>query len=553
MRFIFVTGGVVSSLGKGIAASALAALLKARGFTVRMRKFDPYLNVDPGTMSPYQHGEVFVTEDGAETDLDLGHYERFTDVNCTRADNVTTGRLYSLVIAKERRGDYLGATVQVIPHITDAIKEFISSDLGDKEQEPDFVIIEIGGTVGDIEGLPYLEAIRQFRNEIGAEHALFLHLTLLPYIPAAGEIKTKPSQHSVKELLSVGIQPDILLCRSSHPLSEESRKKLALFCNMRPERVIAALDVDTIYEVPLNYHEEGLDEEVLKFFHIDPNKHPLQLQKWQDVVQRIHHPKDAVTIAIVGKYSSFLDAYKSLLEAITHAGIIHEVRVNIKWVDAETLESMNENSISETFKDIQGVLVPGGFGIRGAEGKILAIKYARTHKIPFFGICFGLQMAIVEAARNILNLKEASSTEFGPCKDPVIALLTEWQRGENMEKREESQDLGGTMRLGTYPCALKDSSLASKIYHNQKEISERHRHRWEVNPHYITQLESAGVIFSGISPNGKLVEIIERKEHPFFIAVQFHPELKSRPFNVHPLFASFIEAVLLYKKSHPQQ
>lgn len=552
MRFIFVTGGVVSSLGKGIAASALAALLKARGFTIRMRKFDPYLNVDPGTMSPYQHGEVFVTEDGAETDLDLGHYERFTEVNSTRADNVTTGRIYSLVIAKERRGDYLGATVQVIPHITDAIKELISNDLEDKDQQPDFVIIEIGGTVGDIESLPYLEAIRQFRNEVGPDHALFLHLTLLPYIPAAGEIKTKPSQHSVKELLSVGIQPDILLCRSSHAFSEDARKKLALFCNMRPERVIAALDVDTIYEVPLNYHTEGLDEEVLKFFHIDPKKHPLQLQKWQEIVQRINNPKEAVTIGIVGKYASFLDAYKSLLEAITHGGIAHETKVNIKWIDAESIESMDESSISDAFKDVHGILVPGGFGLRGAEGKILAIRYARSNNIPFFGICFGLQMAVVEAARNILGLQEASSTEFGPCKDPVIALLTEWQRGDSVEKRKDAQDLGGTMRLGTYPCTLKESSLAYKIYKNEKKIFERHRHRWEVNPYYISQLESAGVLFSGISPDGKLVEIIERKDHPFFIAVQFHPELKSRPFSVHPLFASFIEAALLYKKFHSQ-
>lgn len=547
MRFIFVTGGVVSSLGKGIAASALAALLKARGFTVRIRKFDPYLNVDPGTMSPYQHGEVFVTEDGAETDLDLGHYERFTGVNSTHSDNATTGRIYSLVIAKERHGDYLGATVQVIPHITDAIKDFITKDLETHNETPDFVIIEIGGTVGDIEGLPYLEAIRQLGNELSPDQALFIHLILLPYIPTTGEIKTKPAQHSVKELLSVGIQPDILLCRSSYPFSEEEQKKLALFCNVRPERVIPALDVNTIYEVPLNYHTEGLDKEVLSFFHIDPKKHPLQLQKWEEIVHRIQNPKESITIGVVGKYTSLLDAYKSLSEALMHAGIAHQVKVTLKWINAEDIETMEEASLSEIFKDTQGVLVPGAFGLRGAEGKIKAIQFARTHKIPFFGICFGLQMAIVEAARNILGLSEANSTEFGPCTDPVIALLTEWQRGKELEKRKESQDLGGTMRLGAYPCLLKENSLTQKIY-NTKEISERHRHRWEVNPHYIPQLESAGIVFSGVSPDNKLIEIIERPDHPFFIAVQFHPELKSRPFDVHPLFAAFIEAALAYKK-----
>ncbi len=544
-RFIFVTGGVVSSLGKGIAASSLASLLQARGFTVRLRKFDPYLNVDPGTMSPYQHGEVFVTDDGAETDLDLGHYERFTGVDCRKSDNITTGRIYSSVIAKERRGDYLGATVQVIPHITDEIKDFIKADL-DQSTPLDFLILEIGGTVGDIESLPFLEAIRQFSNEIGKSQTLFIHLTLLPYIQTAGEIKTKPSQHSVKELLSMGIQPDILLCRSNFHIPDEARKKLALFCNVKPECVISASDVDSIYQVPLNYHKEGFDDEVLKYFKINPNEHPLHLEQWEEIDQRIHHPKNRVKIAIVGKYSGFPDAYKSLLEALVHGGIANETKVSIEWVKSEDLET-ESLSLSDLFKDTDGILVPGGFGERGTEGKIRAIEYARIHAIPFLGICFGLQMAIVEAARNLLKLEDANSTEFGQCKNPVVALLTEWEKQGTKELRTGEDNLGGTMRLGTYPCKLAQGSLISRIYNGASLINERHRHRWEVNSLYKSQFESVGIHFSGESPDGKLPEIIERRDHPFFIGVQFHPELKSRPFNPHPLFKAFIKAAFTYK------
>ena len=549
-RFIFVTGGVVSSLGKGIAASSLAALLQARGFTVRLRKFDPYLNVDPGTMSPYQHGEVFVTEDGAETDLDLGHYERFTDVDCHQRDQITTGRIYSTVLAHERRGEYLGATVMVIPHITDAIKECIKADVIDSPDAPDFLIIEIGGTVGDIEGLPFLEAIRQFGNDMGKRHVLFIHLTLVPYIATANEIKTKPAQHSVKQLLSLGIQPDILLCRSSLPIPEDARKKLALFCNVKPECVIAALDVDTIYRVPLNYTKEGLDEEVLKYFNINPKNHPLNLSSWENIDNRIHHPKSTVQVSIVGKYYGFPDAYKSLLEALMHGGIANEVKVDIQWVDAESLETPDVN-LSEIFKETSGILVPGGFGFRGTPGKIKAIEYARVHRIPFLGICFGLQMAIIEAAQNLLHLKEAQSTEFGPTPHPVIALLTEWEKSGELEKRSSDDNLGGTMRLGSFPCVLQKNSKISEIYNHALEINERHRHRWEVNYSYKPQLESVGIIFSGMSPDGKLPEIIERKDHPFFIGVQFHPELKSRPFNPHPLFKAFIQATLLYHATLP--
>ncbi len=538
-RFIFITGGVVSSLGKGIAAAALGALLQCRGYKVRLRKLDPYINVDPGTMSPYQHGEVYVTDDGAETDLDLGHYERFTGVPARQSDNVTTGRIYSDVIARERRGDYLGATVQVIPHITDAIKQFVTSDLTDE----DFVLCEIGGTVGDIEGLPFLEAIRQLSNELGRNRALFVHLTLLPYIPAAGETKTKPTQHSVKELLSVGIQADIVLCRSDRPIPEESRRKLALFCNVRPERVIEALDVDTIYDVPLRYHEAGFDTEVLKRFGIEPGRESdVDLTAWQDIVQRIRAPEGEVSIAVVGKYTNLLDAYKSLNEALGHGGIANNVRVNLDWIESEIFES--DEAALHRLEGCNGILVPGGFGGRGAEGKISAVRFAREQHVPFFGICFGMQMAVIEAARNLAGIGDAGSTEFGPCQEPVVGLLTEWQRGNVVERRSVRDDLGGTMRLGAYPCVLTPGSRVAQTYGNRIEISERHRHRYEVNINYRERLEEAGLVFSGISPDGILPEIVEIPDHPWFVGVQFHPELKSKPFEPHPLFASFVRAAI---------
>jgi CTP synthase len=549
VRYIFVTGGVVSSLGKGIAASALAALLQARGFRVRLRKFDPYLNVDPGTMSPYQHGEVFVTEDGAETDLDLGHYERFTGVPARKSDSVTTGRVYSWVIARERKGDYLGATVQVIPHITDAIKEFMTSDIDENGQMVDFVLIEIGGTVGDIESLPYVEAIRQLGNELGRHKTLYIHLTLLPYIEMAGELKTKPAQHSVKELLSFGIQPDILLCRASCPIPEVAINKLSLFCNISENRIIPALDVSTIYQVPLNYHQEGLDLAVLEFFHLKPTDHPLNMKSWNEVTHRLLNPEKITNIAIVGKYTGFKDAYKSLIEALTHGGIAHHTKVQITWVDSELLEDMSAEDISKQFQGINGILVPGGFGVRGAEGKIKTIRFARESNVPFLGICFGMQMAVLEAARSLLNLKDANSTEFGPCENPVVALMTEWDKDGQKEARTQETDLGATMRLGSYPCKLEKDSLAFNIYGQKPIIHERHRHRWEVNQTYRKNLESVGVVFSGLSPDENLCEIIERSDHPFFIGVQFHPELKSRPFDVHPLFEAFIGATL----KHPVQ
>ncbi|HUC18002.1 MAG TPA: CTP synthase [Acetobacteraceae bacterium] len=535
-RFVFVTGGVVSSLGKGIATAALGALLQARGYTVRLRKLDPYLNVDPGTMSPYQHGEVFVTDDGAETDLDLGHYERFTGVAATRADNATTGRIYSEVIARERRGDYLGATVQVIPHITDAIKETILRDTGGV----DFALIEIGGTVGDIESLPFLEAIRQLGNELGPEGAMIVHLTLVPYIPSAGELKTKPTQHSVKELLNVGIQPHLLLCRCDRPIPPAERRKIALFCNVRPQAVIAALDAPTIYAVPLNYHEEGLDREVLQHFGLPVDRVP-DLSRWERIATAVRAPEGSVKIAVVGKYTNLLDSYKSLAEALAHGGIANRVRVDLDWVDSQVFEQ--PNAVAQ-LEGVHGILVPGGFGERGTEGKIAAVQFARERRVPFFGICFGMQMAVIEAARNLAGLDGASSTEFGPCLSPVVGLLTEWARGNEIERRAAGGNLGGTMRLGAYPAVLAEGSLVRNLYGGAERISERHRHRYEVNIRYRETLEDAGLRFSGISPDGVLPEIIEYPDHPWFIGVQYHPELKSKPFAPHPLFRGFVGAAV---------
>ncbi len=534
-RFIFVTGGVVSSLGKGLAAAALGALLQASGYKVRLRKLDPYLNVDPGTMSPTQHGEVFVTDDGAETDLDLGHYERFTGVSTRQGDNVTTGRVYSNVIAKERHGDYLGATVQVIPHVTDAIKEFVLAGLTDE----DFCICEIGGTVGDIESLPFLEAIRQLGNELGDERALFIHVTLLPYIKTAGELKTKPTQHSVKELLSVGIQPEILLCRTDRPIPEGERRKIALFCNIRQERVIAAQDVDSIYVVPINYHEQGFDEQVLRYFGLYNGKEP-DLSRWHEIVRRVREPEGKVNIAIVGKYTSLLDSYKSLNEALIHGGIANNTRVCINWIDSEVFE--RDDAINH-LEGVHGILVPGGFGERGTEGKIRAARFARERRIPYFGICFGMQMAVLEAARTLGGIPDATSSEFGKKGTPVVGLMTEWVKGNALETRSTTGDLGGTMRLGAYPCHLAEGSKVREIY-GQTDINERHRHRYEVNINYREQLEKAGLAFCGMSPDGQLPEMVERKDHPWFIGVQFHPELRSRPFAPHPLFSSFIAAAM---------
>jgi CTP synthase len=532
-KFIFVTGGVVSSLGKGIAAASLGALLQSRGYKVRLRKLDPYLNVDPGTMSPFQHGEVYVTEDGTETDLDLGHYERFTGVSARASDSTTTGKIYSSVLAKERRGDYLGATVQVVPHIIDEIKAFITADLTDE----DFVICEIGGTVGDIEGLPFLEAIRQLSNDLGRENTLFIHLTLLPYIATAGELKTKPTQHSVRDLLSFGIQPDILLCRSDRPIPEDAKHKLGLFCNVRPERVIEAKDIDTIYQVPMSYHQEGLDWQVCRYFGLKANN-DLDLSKWHTIVDRIRHPDGQINIAVVGKYVSLLDAYKSLSEALIHGGVANNVKVKLHWLDSDNLQNLQDELVG-----MQGILVPGGFGERGIEGKLKAIQIAREKKIPYLGICLGMQLAVIEAARNLLGLKEASSTEFGPTPAPIIGLMTEWMDGKSLQQRSQEGDLGGTMRLGAYRCKLQEGSLAHKIY-GSSSIYERHRHRYEVNTTYSNALESVGLHITGLSPDGQLPEIIERQDHPWFVAVQFHPELKSRPFDPHPLFVSFIAAAI---------
>ena len=538
-RFVFITGGVVSSLGKGLSAAALAALLQARGYRVRLRKLDPYINVDPGTMSPYQHGEVFVTDDGAETDLDLGHYERFTGVSSQSTDNITTGRIYSNVIARERRGDYLGGTVQVIPHVTDAIKEFITSNLSDE----DFVICEIGGTVGDIEGLPFLEAIRQLGNELDPGTSMFIHVTLVPFIGAAGELKTKPTQHSVKELLSVGIQPDLLLCRCEREIPADSRRKLALFCNVHESRVIQAEDVNTIYQVPITYHDQGFDTQVLKHFHVEEtaSTKELDLSRWTNVVKAIVNPEGEVNIAIVGKYTNLIDAYKSLNEALTHGGIANKVTVNVRWLESEIFEM--EDHLHH-LEDCHGILVPGGFGERGTEGKIQAAHFARRRKVPYFGICFGMQMAVIEAARNLAGVTGANSTEFGPCDEPVVGLLTEWVRGNQTELRDEEDEKGGTMRLGSYPCRIAPGSKIAEIYGGEREINERHRHRYEVNVNYQERLESAGLFFSGMSPDQRLPEIVELRDHPWFIGAQFHPELKSRPFAPHPIFTSFVKAAV---------
>ena len=535
-RFIFITGGVVSSLGKGLMAASLAALLQARGFKVRIRKFDPYLNVDPGTMSPYQHGEVFVTDDGAETDLDLGHYERFTGVSARQADNITSGRIYRDIIAKERRGDYLGATVQVIPHVTDAIKDFAKADTDDL----DFVLCEIGGTVGDIEGLPFIEALRQLHNELDRDQTCFVHVTLVPYIAAAGELKTKPTQHSVRELTGLGIQPDILLCRCEKPLPDNERAKIALFCNVRKEAVIPALDASSIYSVPLQYHAEGLDAEVLH--HFGMTAPAPDLARWDDIVDRHQHPEGEVTIGVVGKYVGLPDAYKSLNEALVHGGMANRVKVNIKWLDAELFEADDEE-IAARLEPMHGILVPGGFGIRGSEGKIASVRFARERKVPFFGICLGMQMACVEGARNTAGIAGAGSTEFGEPSEPVVGIITEWMSKEGLQKRGADTDLGGTMRLGAYDAKLSPNSHVATIY-GATTISERHRHRYEVNGAYREALEQGGLVFSGMSPDGLLPEIVERPDHPWFIGVQFHPELKSRPFEPHPLFAGFIAAAL---------
>ena len=535
-RYIFITGGVVSSLGKGLMAASLAALLQARGYRVRIRKFDPYLNVDPGTMSPYQHGEVFVTDDGAETDLDLGHYERFTGVSARQADNITSGRIYRDIIIRERRGDYLGATVQVIPHVTDAIKEFAQADTEDL----DFVLCEIGGTVGDIEGLPFIEALRQLHNELQRELSCFVHVTLVPYIAAAGELKTKPTQHSVRELTGLGIQPDILLCRCEKPLPETERAKIAQFCNVRLSAVIPALDASSIYSVPLQYHAEGLDNEVLRHFGLTAPEP--ELSRWIDVVDRVHHPEGEVTIGVVGKYVGLPDAYKSLNEALVHGGLSNRVKVNIRWLDAELFEQ-DDDEIAARLEPLHGILVPGGFGERGTEGKIASVRFARERRVPFFGICLGMQMACIEAARNTAGIAGAGSTEFGAVDEPVVGIITEWMTPEGLETRAEGGDLGGTMRLGAYEARLDGNSHVAAIY-GQTTIHERHRHRYEVNVAYRERLEDGGLVFSGMSPDGLLPEIVERPDHPWFVGVQFHPELKSRPLDPHPLFRDFIGAAV---------
>jgi len=537
-RYIFITGGVVSSLGKGLMAASLAALLQARGYKVRIRKFDPYLNVDPGTMSPYQHGEVYVTDDGAETDLDLGHYERFTGVASRQSDNVTSGRIYKTIIERERRGDYLGATVQVIPHVTDAIKDFAQAETEDL----DFVLCEIGGTVGDIESLPFIEAIRQLKNELGRGRSISIHVTLVPYIAAAGELKTKPTQHSVRELASLGVQPDVLVCRAEKPLPAGERAKIAQFCNVPASAVIPALDAASIYAVPMQYHAEGLDGEVLRAFGIEPGADP-DLSRWTEITDRLFNPEGEVTVGVVGKYVGLPDAYKSLNEALVHGGIANRVKVNIRWIDAELFENGDDSEVAANLEACHAILVPGAFGSRGAEGKIASVRFARERKVPYFGICFGMQMACVEGARNVAGIAGASSTEFGATQEPVVGIITEWMSKDGIEKREEGGDLGGTMRLGAYPAKLAGNSVVGSIY-GSEEISERHRHRYEVNTGYRDALEQGGLVFSGMSPDGMLPEIVERPDHPWFVGVQFHPELKSKPFDPHPLFASFIEAAV---------
>ncbi|MEL6608306.1 MAG: CTP synthase [Pseudomonadota bacterium] len=537
-RFIFITGGVVSSLGKGLASAALGALLQARGYSVRLRKLDPYLNVDPGTMSPFEHGEVFVTDDGAETDLDLGHYERFTGVHARGTDSVSSGRIYSNVLEKERRGDYLGKTIQVIPHVTNEIKDFIA--IG--EDEVDFMLCEIGGTVGDIEGLPFFEAIRQFSQDKPRGQCLFMHLTLLPFIKASGELKTKPTQHSVKELRSIGLAPDILVCRSEGPIPVKEREKLALFCNVRPDSVIAAQDLSTIYDAPLAYHREGLDQAVLDAFQIAPAPKP-DLSKWEDVSDRIHNAEGEVRVAIVGKYTQLEDAYKSIAEALTHGGMANRTRVKIEWVDAELFEHEDPAPHLEGF---HAILVPGGFGERGTEGKIKAAQFARERKVPYLGICLGMQMAVIEAARNLAKLDNAGSEEFdheaGEKRfEPVVYHLKEWVQGNHTVRRKATDDKGGTMRLGAYDAVLTEGSKVAQVYDTQ-QIEERHRHRYEVDIAYREQLEKEGLCFTGMSPDGRLPEIVEHKDHPWFIGVQFHPELKSKPFSPHPLFADFVRA-----------
>lgn len=538
-RYIFITGGVVSSLGKGLASAAIGAALQARGYKVRLRKLDPYLNVDPGTMSPTQHGEVFVTDDGAETDLDLGHYERFTGRSANQKDNITTGRIYQSIISKERRGEYLGATVQVIPHVTDAIKAFVL----DGNDEYDFVLCEIGGTVGDIEALPFFEAIRQLGNDLPRGQAIYIHLTLMPYISSAGELKTKPTQHSVKELRSIGIQPDILLVRCDREIPDGQRRKLAQFCNVRESAVIPALDASSIYEVPLTYHDVGLDQEVLNAFGIDDAPQP-DLKPWQDICDIIKNPEGEVTIAIVGKYVDLHDAYKSLIEALTHGGIANKTKVNLEWISSEMLE---EEDPTHHLQNIHGILVPGGFGVRGAEGKIKAVQYAREHNVPYFGICYGMQMAVLESARNLAGIKDASSSEFENGGRAIVGLMTEWTKGNALEKRQDNGDMGGTLRLGAYPASLAPDSQIAKIYRTNN-ISERHRHRYEVNIAYKETLEDTGLIFAGLSPDGVLPETVERTDHPWFVGVQYHPELKSRPLEPHPLFSSFISAALVQSR-----
>ena len=535
-RFIFITGGVVSSLGKGLLSASLGALLQARGYSVRLRKLDPYLNVDPGTMSPYQHGEVYVTDDGAETGLDLGHYERFTGVPSRQSDNVTSGRIYQTILTKERRGDYLGGTVQVIPHVTDAIKEFAAAEA----DGVDFVLCEIGGTVGDIESLPFMEAIRQLGIELGRGRAAYVHLTLVPYLAAAGELKTKPTQHSVKELRSIGIQPDVLVCRSEHAIPDTERKKIALFCNVPASAVIPALDVSSIYQVPIAYHAQGLDVEVLKAFGLPADDAP-DLSRWHDIVDRVANPEGEVTIAVVGKYTGLQDAYKSLNEALSHGGIANRIKVNVDWIESEVFE---EHDAVRRLEDVHGILVPGGFGQRGSEGKIAAARFARERAVPYFGICFGMQMAVIEYARNMASVEGATSSEFGPSNQAIVGLLTEWQTDSGIETRSAEDDLGGTMRLGAYPAVLGHDSKVRAIYDGAERIEERHRHRYEVNIAYKDALEAAGLRVSGLSPDGSLPEIIEIPDHPWFIGVQFHPELKSKPFAPHPLFASFIEAAV---------